>query len=128
MKILRKTDIALILFFILLAICLPFILTAYFSSIQGDTIRVEVDNEVYATYPLNVDSTYVIQVDDRFNTLLVQNGVAKMIDANCSDKLCVHQAGISSNNRVIVCLPHRVIVEIDSTTQPQKPTIDSISN
>lgn len=128
MKILRKTDICLIVFFILLAICLPFILNAYFSNAQGDTVRIEVDNELYATYPLNVDATYVIQVNDRSNTLLVQNGVAKMIDANCSDKLCIHQAGISTDNRVIVCLPNKVIVEIETLVQSDQPTIDSISN
>lgn len=126
MKILRKTDIALIIFFILLAICLPFMLNIYFDSTKGDVVHVEVDNEVYATYPLNVDATYVIQVDDRSNTLLIQNGVAKIIDANCQDKLCVHQAGISTNNRAIVCLPNHVIIEIISETN--QSTIDSISS
>ena len=37
-----------------------------------------------------------------------------MIDANCPDKLCVKQKSISKNNENIICLPNKVIVEVES--------------
>ena len=46
------------------------------------------------------------------NTLLIQNGKAKMIEADCRDQLCVHQKAISIQNENIVCLPNRVVVTV----------------
>ncbi|MFR4337598.1 MAG: NusG domain II-containing protein [Lachnospira pectinoschiza] len=35
-----------------------------------------------------------------------------MTDADCPDKLCVKTGMISKTGETIVCLPHRVVVEI----------------
>ena len=35
-----------------------------------------------------------------------------MTDADCPDKLCVKTGRISKTGETIVCLPHRVVVEI----------------
>lgn len=35
-----------------------------------------------------------------------------MADANCSDALCVQQGEISKDGEVIICLPHRLLVEV----------------
>jgi hypothetical protein len=35
-----------------------------------------------------------------------------MKDADCPDKLCEKTGKISKNGETIVCLPHRVVVEI----------------
>ena len=39
-----------------------------------------------------------------------------MSDADCPDKLCVHTGTIHKTGETIVCLPHRVVVEITGTT------------
>ena len=36
-----------------------------------------------------------------------------MISADCPDKLCVNQHAISSNGETIVCLPNKVVVEVE---------------
>ena len=38
-----------------------------------------------------------------------------MTDADCPDKICVNHATISDVGESIVCLPHRVVVEIVSS-------------
>ena len=35
-----------------------------------------------------------------------------MIDADCSDKLCLEQGYISKPGESIVCLPHRVMIQV----------------
>ena len=42
-----------------------------------------------------------------------------MKEANCPDKLCIHQGKISKNGETIVCLPHGLIVEIKSDDNPE---------
>ena len=60
-------------------------------------------------------------VDDNgaYNIINIKDGVAKMKDANCPDKLCMHQGHISKNGESIVCLPHGLIVEIKSKKNPE---------
>ncbi|CCZ53222.1 putative uncharacterized protein [Clostridium sp. CAG:75] len=38
-----------------------------------------------------------------------------MKKADCPDKICVHHKGIRSNGETIICLPHKVIVTIQSS-------------
>ena len=40
-----------------------------------------------------------------------------MIEADCPDKLCVHQKAIERTNETIVCLPHKVVVEIQDAKE-----------
>ena len=46
------------------------------------------------------------------NTVVIENGTVYMKDADCPDKLCEKTGKISKNGETIVCLPHRVVVEI----------------
>ena len=40
---------------------------------------------------------------------------ADMKEADCPDKLCVHQKAISAENESIVCLPNRVVVTVTNS-------------
>ena len=48
-----------------------------------------------------------------------------MIDADCPDQLCVNQRAVSADNESIICLPNRVIVEIQSR---QESEYDAVTN
>ena len=79
-----------------------------------------VDGKVEREIDLSKDGDYGI-VDDNgaYNIINIKGGVAKMKDANCPDKLCMHQGHISKNGESIVCLPHGLIVEIKSKKNPE---------
>ena len=65
----------------------------------------------------------VFDTDTGFiNTLVIENGKADMISADCPDKLCVKQHAISSNGETIVCLPNKVVVEIEDGESSQFDT------
>lgn len=81
----------------------------------GDKVIVKIDNEICYEYDLNETQEVFIAVDEEAtNTLLIKNGEADMIDANCPDHLCVNMKAISKDGESIVCLPHKLIVEIQS--------------
>lgn len=48
-------------------------------------------------------------------------------EANCSDSLCVLQGEITEAGETIVCLPHKVLVEITSSSSTIDNDLDVIS-
>ena len=47
-----------------------------------------------------------------YNILSVTDGMVVMEAADCGDQICVHHKPISSIGESIICLPHRLVVEI----------------
>lgn len=120
----KKNDIILLMATLILAIVL-FSGYRLFYHKAGDFITVTVDTEIYRTLPLDQDAVLDIPgADGGSNRLEIKNGAASITDADCPDKLCVHQKKIQSQGESLICLPHKVIVTV---TSDQKGTLDNIS-
>ncbi len=91
---------------------------------NNNNVIVSINNEIYSTYELFKDDTYTINVNNSFNTFEVKDGYVKMINANCNDKRCLAQRKINSNFETIVCLPHKLVIEVDNNVENE---IDSIA-
>lgn len=109
---LGKNDIRLIL--ILVAIALICGLVIHFvAGKSGSQVVITVDGDEYGTYSLMKNQEIPIIIDGvTTNVVTVENGHADMTDADCPDKLCVHQSAISRTNQTIVCLPNKVVVRV----------------
>lgn len=57
---------------------------------------------------------YKLDTDGGLNIIEVKGDKVRMIEADCPDKLCVHQGYISKVGEVLVCIPNKVVVEIKS--------------
>ncbi len=80
---------------------------------EGNTVRVTIDGEEYGTYSLNKDQEIPIEIDGEVtNFLVITDGCADMIEANCPDQLCVEMKAVSVEGETIVCLPNKVVVEV----------------
>ena len=74
---------------------------------------VTIDGKEYGRFPLDQDTREYIELSDgSYNILVIENGVADMIEASCPDKICVDHKSISKKNESITCLPNKVIVTI----------------
>ena len=82
-------------------------------------VKVSVQGKVYGTYRLTQNQT--IHIDDK-NTVIIEDGTARMEWADCPDQICVNHKAISKNGESIICLPHAVYVEVISD---QKNDIDN---
>lgn len=92
---------------------------------QGAQIVVTVGGEVYGTYSLEEAREVPIVIDGvTTNLLVIKDGEADMTEADCPDRLCVHQASISKNNEMIVCLPNEIVVQVTSSEESE---VDSIA-
>ena len=95
---------------------------------SGALVKVHVDNKEFGSYSLNKDQMIRIGEDDWENILEIKNGKASMIKADCPDKICVNHAAISKNGETIVCLHHKVVIEVTAQGGTQKENqIDIIS-
>ena len=78
---------------------------------QGAWAVVTVDGREVGRYSLSEDVTVTIG-EAVYNVLQIADGQAAVIEANCGDHTCVRTGAVSREGETIVCLPHRLIVEI----------------
>lgn len=107
----KKRDIYLVLVLLIIAV-LMFVFINMSHQTAGNRIRITIDGEVYGTYSLEDDQTIEIKEDLGINTVQIKDGRAKMIEADCPDGYCMDQNEISRENETIVCLPHKLVVEV----------------
>ena len=114
-----KKDLILITGILITAFLLwliPFILN---KDIPGKVIVMQ-DGSRIASYPLYEDLTETIYCGDgNYNLLLISNGEASISDADCPDKLCVHQHSISRTGESIICLPHKLVIQIEAEEESE---------
>ena len=91
---------------------------------SSGTVVITVDNEVYALAPLSEDTEITVNTENGVNHVVINNGEAWVSDADCNEQICVSHRAISKTGEQIVCLPHRVVLEI---INGEDTDIDSIS-
>ena len=108
---LKKNDWILIAGILIIALVAILFMT--WNKKEGGEVIVTIDKKTYKTLPLNEDTTLLIK--DRsadYNILEIKDGKARMTEANCPDKICVEHRAIHYDHESIICLPHKVTVEI----------------
>ena len=123
----KKWDIGLIV----LLICLSFIPEGIFimsgakASPQLNAV-IQVDGEVYKTIQLTTHSgtdTFTVQTKKGHNHVIVKDQSIAIDEADCPDKVCVHEGFISQPGQTIACLPHKVIIEVKSADSSEPDII-----
>ncbi|MDU0939302.1 MAG: NusG domain II-containing protein [Clostridiales bacterium] len=115
----QKKNKDIFLFLIILAIAGILALVFFFNNKKSpaDMVIVKVDGKVLYAEPLTTDKDMDIQgYAGGHNMVRIQGGKVRIIDADCPDKVCVHTGAIDKAGQTIVCLPHRLVVEISGTS------------
>lgn len=82
----------------------------------GSQAVISVDGEVWDTVDLNAVTEayeFTVETDYGWNTVMVAPGNIRVIDADCPHQDCVKQGFISDGAIPIVCLPHKLVIEIE---------------
>lgn len=119
----KKKD--LILAAVILIIALLAVIMITFTKVEGGEAVITVHGKIYKTLPLNEDD--IVTVEDEsghYNVIEIKDGNVTMTEANCPDILCVKHRSIHYNHESIVCLPHKVVVEIQAG---EENNIDAIA-
>lgn len=68
---------------------------------------------------LSIDQEITITEEHGYNTLLIRSGEISVSDADCGDHTCIHTGTISHKGEQIVCLPHKLVIEIVGGEAPE---------
>ena len=126
----RKKDLIFIFSLLIVAVFLLLIQRVYGNAQdEADLVKITVNQKLYGTYDLNKNQTITIQNDSGINTIQIQNKDVWMEEADCPDGYCKEQGHISKNKQTIVCLPHKLVVEIsDDSEKSESDSVDIIAN
>ncbi len=76
---------------------------------------VRLDGETVERLPLDRDARYTVNAPDGgSNTVVVEDGAVCIEAADCPDQICVRTGRIREAGEVVVCLPHRLSVTVES--------------
>lgn len=114
-KRIGKNDMIFIGVLLMVGIAVLFAFSLHKEKGSGWVI-VTCDGEEYGRYCLKEDQT--VEITDAkgqvTNVLVIAEGKADMAEADCPDKLCVHQKAIAYAGENLVCLPNRVVVTVEA--------------
>lgn len=92
---------------------------------DGTMVRVTVDGEEYGTWPFAQERVIDIDTDYGTNRIHIKDEAVYMEDADCPDRVCIRQGKIHTADAMIVCLPHRLTVQITGDKHGEQ--VDGIS-
>lgn len=118
-KRLKKNDI-IFLAVVIVILAVVYVLFSFGGTKKGESVEILIDGASYGIYSLQEEQTIPIKISNKtINVLEIKDGKADMVEADCPDKLCVHQKAISKDKETIVCLPNKVVVQVISDTESE---------
>lgn len=82
------------------------------------------ENVSCAWYEVRPDLTSAVSEGSSYNLLIVSASGVSMEAADCPDQICVHHIPITGGGESIICLPHKLVVEILGGTETE--TLDGM--
>lgn len=124
-------------FVIFILIILSFIPTYFFINKQTQEVnknytyaRIRVNNRQVKTIKLGEHKhfTWTYEHNGEKNIVEVNNKKIRVKDANCKDQVCVKQGWKSRPGQTIVCLPHKFLIEVKTTSAQNKTNKKDFDN
>lgn len=106
----------IVIFAAVLVICAAAFLLLKGSGGHGTVAVIRVDGEIYKK--INLDTVAVaydleIKTEFGYNKLHIEHDGISVTEADCRDHICMDQGKVSQAGVPIVCLPHRLTIEIE---------------
>lgn len=108
----QKGDLLAIGLVIVLAALVMLCFLSGNSELSGQAV-ISLKGETVETVDLTQDRTIVIE-DHYRNVIEIADGKIAIVQSDCPGQDCVHSGNISTNGRVLVCLPNALEIRITS--------------
>ncbi len=112
-KLFKKMDAIIIA--VALVLVLGALVTLYSMGGRGDPVlHIYINGDLIDTYDLLQDGTITLPIEtvDSYNTVIIENGMVWVEDADCPKRNCVHQGPINRIGDIIACPPHKLVLRI----------------
>lgn len=106
----------IIIFAAVLIICIGAFIALRNSGAAGNIAVIRVDGDVYKKIDLNtVAVAYDMEIKTKYgyNKINVSSDGICVVESNCRDHICIDQGRVNTAGVPIVCLPHRLTIEIE---------------
>ena len=107
----RKIRAELLAIAALLLLCFAVLAVRYFTREAGGSVLVRLDGEELCRLSLSDEGRY--ELNGGSNVLVIAEGSACMVQADCPDKYCIKQGRIAFEGQCIVCLPNRLSITVE---------------
>lgn len=122
----KRGDIKIIIMVVLLTIASY--LTVFFIGTSSDEriLRITQDQVIIHEVILSDDYEQVFEIKykDEYNKVFVRDNQVWVEIASCHNQVCVRQKPISRIGETIVCIPHKLIIEIIGERQDVDVIVD----
>ncbi|CAH8767560.1 NusG domain II-containing protein [Paenibacillus dendritiformis] len=89
--------------------------------------NITVDGDLYQKVELTKEEQIIkVETSKGLNILKVHDYGIEMFEADCPDKVCLSFGFVTRPNSTIVCIPHRVLVELVSEDGAEEDEIDAV--
>ena len=109
-KLVKASDIILLV--VVLVVALIVIIYIMSTRKPGARVVISIDGEVIEEFDLSKDHEYQVVTGDGENQVVIKAGEVDITAADCPDKVCVNHVPIDNAGETIICLPHKLVVEI----------------
>ena len=108
-----RNDVILVTVILIIAVAGLLFINA--TKVQGNRVVVKIDGEVTQSYSLSENAEFEIKTgknNENINVVVIENGKVRVTEADCPDGICQEYRPISYVGETIICLPHKVVIEI----------------
>ena len=107
-----KLNVVAVLFIAAVALAVAAAANALGSAVDAQTAVIQDADGNTFTMPLSQDDVLTVASSAGTNVIEVQAGKVRVSEADCPNQDCVEQGWISKAGQQIVCLPHKLVVNI----------------
>lgn len=118
-----KRDMILLVSVVMAAAVMSFFWKAAVIDSSGKLVIMS-DGKLYGEYSLFENRTIEIETDLGYNKIVIKDKSAYMEMADCPDGYCMTYKPITATNQSIVCLPHRLVVQVENGGKVKKSEPD----
>ena len=94
--------------------CVAGLVTISLHRQSGAMVQITQDGQVVGTYSLQQPRTLRYESQDGgYNIVVIADGKVRVSEASCPDQVCVDQGWISDGTVPVVCLPNRLVIQIE---------------
>ena len=107
-----KLNVVAVLVIVAVALAAATAANALGSAVDARTAVIQDADGNTLTMPLSQDDVLTVASSAGTNVIEVQAGKVRVSEADCPNQDCVDQGWISNAGQQIVCLPHKLVVNI----------------
>ena len=100
---------------VIIIIAVAVLLLMNLTKVKGNSVVVKIDGVETQRYSLEENIEFEIRTGENnedYNIVVIEDGKVSVAEANCPDGICEDYRPISYVGRTIICLPHKVVIEI----------------